>query len=248
MDGNGSIQCNHWREQIIQYRLIMKMKNTPANQHMLQCCSKHVGGQVRKNDKFVCWVENNHQRIWKICEIFQRYPPLTSRMQCQYAFLKECGKRNDVHWMLRERKHKYLDQEKRIADMSTQSLLTRCYFSPWCSGFLEAGGCFSAIAAPSFSIGQSDDHYLLNAVREKFAGVNRVRLLKKKIYHWQVYRKSVLQNLIAHCKEYPLLGEKKWSFQRFLALFLSKKKERSFLILLIMCHAVMPLCPPLGGR
>jgi hypothetical protein len=31
MDGDGSIQVNHWRNKVLQFRFIIKLKNKPAN-------------------------------------------------------------------------------------------------------------------------------------------------------------------------------------------------------------------------
>lgn len=38
MDGekSGSIQVNHWKKRVLQFRFVIKLKNTPANLHMLQ--------------------------------------------------------------------------------------------------------------------------------------------------------------------------------------------------------------------
>ena len=221
MDGDGSIQCNHWKKRAIEYRLVIKLKNTPLNKNMFQEISHHVGGQVRESGPEIHWLENSQARIWKICEIFKRYPPLTSRLICQHHFLQQCHQRGDVHWMLRERQRKYVHQPRVVQEMSAQSLVQRPYFAPWASGWISAEGCFSLgpWATPRFSMGKKDDYYLLESFREKFAGLNRVRLVEKNFYHWQVYRKSVLENILAHCHEYPLLGEKRCSFFFFKKVF-----------------------------
>jgi hypothetical protein len=31
MDGDGSIQVNHWRNKVLQFRFVIKLKNTQAN-------------------------------------------------------------------------------------------------------------------------------------------------------------------------------------------------------------------------
>jgi hypothetical protein len=35
MDGDGSIQVNHWHKQSLQYRLVIKLKNLKSNYNML---------------------------------------------------------------------------------------------------------------------------------------------------------------------------------------------------------------------
>jgi hypothetical protein len=47
MDGDGSIQVNHWRQQSLQYRLVIKLNYTAANEKMLLLIAGCVGGAVR---------------------------------------------------------------------------------------------------------------------------------------------------------------------------------------------------------
>ena len=213
MDGGGSIQCNHWKKRYIQYRLVIKLKNHPENVRMLKKLGRIIGGSVRSDKNFILWVENAQRRIGKICKIFCRYPPLTSRLQCQLHFFLECRKRQNVQWMLQERQHKYKERDTRIKKMSARNLEKLDYFPQWCSGWIEAEGCFSP---GSFSIGQSCDHYLLETVRRYFAGVNKVRQIKTDFYFWQVYRRSCLEKIARHCLVYPLRGEKVLTFSHWL--------------------------------
>ena len=92
MDGDGSIQVNHWRGQSLQYRLIIKLSNIKSNYNMLIEIAKVVGGTVRITGKGldVIWVVNNKQEVEKIIKIYHTYPPLTSRIICQLAFLETC--------------------------------------------------------------------------------------------------------------------------------------------------------------
>ena len=49
MDGDGSIQVNHWKMRSLQYRLIIKLKHDldGANHKMLQLIASVIGGTVR---------------------------------------------------------------------------------------------------------------------------------------------------------------------------------------------------------
>ena len=47
MEGDGSIQVNHWRNKYLQYRLVIKLANLKANYDMLVRIAKVVGGTVR---------------------------------------------------------------------------------------------------------------------------------------------------------------------------------------------------------
>lgn len=82
MDGDGSIQVNHWHFKILQFRFVIKLKNTKRNVEMLKKISKTLGiGNVivQKKGDFVLLVENHPQKINKILDIFEEFPPLTSR-------------------------------------------------------------------------------------------------------------------------------------------------------------------------
>ena len=47
MDGDGSIQVNHWRKQSLQYRLVIKLCNLSHNYDMLIKITKVIGGAIR---------------------------------------------------------------------------------------------------------------------------------------------------------------------------------------------------------
>lgn len=221
MDGDGSIQCNHWKNKYIQYRLVIKLKKHPLNLSMLREISNHIGGHVRSAGEFLLWVENHQRRIWEICEIFSQYPPLTTRLQCQLQHLHQCREKQSVEWMLAQRAHKWDFQEERRKIMDLLFPERLHYFPHWCSGFIEAEGCFF-LRTPSdkegiwcFSIGQKGDSFLLKSLARFFQSVNAPRQIGKDFYFWEVYRKSVLHNIVKHCEKYPLRGEKTLSFSRF---------------------------------
>jgi hypothetical protein len=111
MDGDGSIQVNHWRKQCLQYRLIIKLKNLKYNYDMLINISKVIGGIVRvtKKKEDVIWVVDDKKLIINIIDIFRIYPPLTSRLICQLSFLKICLADNSVDTYLKNRNNKYVN-------------------------------------------------------------------------------------------------------------------------------------------
>ena len=92
MDGDGSIQVNHWREKSLQYRLVIKLCNLKSNYNMLIVIAKVIGGTVRITGKGadVIWVVNKKQEVENILKIYDTYPPLSSKKICQLAFLKSC--------------------------------------------------------------------------------------------------------------------------------------------------------------
>jgi hypothetical protein len=107
MDGDGSIQVNHWRKRCLQFRVVIKLRNYEENVNMLQQISEVVGGHIRIQKNFVIWVENTRLKVEKILTIFQKYPPLTTRLHCQIHFALLCLQKNDVDWYLENRESKY---------------------------------------------------------------------------------------------------------------------------------------------
>jgi hypothetical protein len=216
MDGDGSIQVNHWRLKNLQFRLIIKLKNCAENFYMLNLIKKDIGGIVRaiNNNKFVIWVADNRKLIIKLITIFDNYPPLTIRLQAQLKFLKECLNNNNVELYLKNRDFKYLNFVKSNENNNH-------YFKEWLSGFIEAEGCFSIRKNNkiySFSIGQKSDLELIEKIHKYFLLNSKIReiLLKdSNFYSIETYNKLILLNIIKHLDNYPLLGEKFVSFTKF---------------------------------
>ena len=225
IDGDGSIQVNHWHKKILQFRIIIKLSNLISNYNMLIKIQKVIGGSVRivGKNKEVLWVVNNKKTIIEIIKIFDDYPPLTSRIYCQLQFFKLClqdsKSENFLHKYLINRDLKYSKQEDiiTILDHSTSSILNSNYFKVWMSGFIEAEGCFSIRKNnnSSFSIGQKKDEYLIKAIKQFFGASNRIRKTNHSFYSLEIYNKEILIKIIDHCINNPLLGEKAISLQKF---------------------------------
>jgi hypothetical protein len=213
MDGDGSIQVNHWREKYLQYRLIIKLKYDTLNYDMLILIANSIGGNVRIIKQEVIWVVNKKEDIEKIIKIFEKYPLLTSKKICQLEFLKTCLTKNCMNYYLNYRNNKY-DNQPELLKVSFE---IPNYFKEWLSGFIEAEGCFSLrkTNSHSFSIGQNDDKYLIEAIKLYFEAGNIVRNSYGKFFALEIYKKEVLKRIITHCSNYPLLGEKKISFEKF---------------------------------
>lgn len=223
MDGDGSIQVNHWRKLSLQYRLVVKLSNLTSNYNMLVKIAKVIGGnvQITGKNKDVIWVVNDRKIIIDMIKIFDTYPLLTSKKLCQLEFLKECILKNSVDWYLSNRNNKYYNQisiiESNNIGLEKGLLEVPNYFYAWLSGFIEAEGCFSIRKSNnhSFSIGQNDDIYLINLIKEYLKTTNIVRNPYRNFYSLEVYKKETLNFLINHIKIYPLLGEKAESFHKW---------------------------------
>lgn len=193
---------------------------------MLIKIAKVIGGSVRVTGKGkdVIWVVNRKETIKEIIIIFDTYPPLTSKKICQLEFLKRCLLENSVDSYLSNRDSKYENQLAILNSdpfgLERKSFALPNYFKGWLSGFIEAEGCFSIRKSNnhSFSIGQNDDLYLINAIKQFFGTTNTVRnssLRSRNFYFLEIYRKETLEKIKNHFNNYPLLGEKAESLQKF---------------------------------
>lgn len=232
MDGDGSIQVNHWRMRSLQFRMVIKLSNLPANIRMLNQITAVIGGDVsvQSDGEFVLWVVNDKRRIFNIVKILDSYPPLTTRLKCQLFFLKSCldlqsSPASNVNWMITNRKYKYNHAftVTGAQELFKMSLNNRHYIHAWISGFTEAEGCFTIRAlsscVPSFSIGQNNDLELLLFLSLYFKANSKPRLVQtktwKSFYLFETASSASLFNICTHFNKYPLLGAKEDSFEKF---------------------------------
>lgn len=229
MDGDGSIQVNHWKSKYLEFRLVIKLSNIITNYNMLIKIAKVIGGSVRITGKTkdVIWVVNNRETIKEIIKIFNSYPLLTSRKICQLEFLKKYLLNNSesvnnlINNYLSDRNSKYINQPSVINSNPLINFVNfPTFFNGWISGFIEAEGCFSIRKKNnhSFSIGQNDDYYLINGIKNFFNIKNIIRIRKPShnFYFLEVYKKEKLNYIIKHFNNYPLLGEKAQSLKIFI--------------------------------
>lgn len=213
MDGDGSIQVNHWRYKNLQYRLVIKLKYYISNYHMLVTIAKVIGGKVRISGDNVLWVVDDKKEIISIIKIFEEYPLLTSRKICQLQFLIDCLNHSSVSTYLSERNSKYDNQL--VIKSSVFNIPS--YFKEWLAGFVEAEGCFSLRKNNnhSFSVGQNDDKYLIETIKNQLHIGNSVRNPYGNFYNLEVYKKETILYIINYFNDYPLMGEKRESFNKF---------------------------------
>jgi hypothetical protein len=160
-------------------------------------------------------------------EILENCPPLTSRLSCQLLFFRKlffiektpCEK---VAYYLQNRSLKYANICEVRKVLSQAKIQNFAYFPGWFSGFVEAEGCFTTRANSSknasFSVYQKGDMHLMVAIKGFIGAQNNIRYIEKENgYFLEVYRRSVFSFLKKHFIEYPLLGEKNVSFQKFIS-------------------------------
>jgi len=55
----------------------------------------------------------------------------------------------------------------------------------------------------------------MNAIKQSLGTTNTVRNPHRNFYFLEIYKKETLKKIINHFNNYPLLGEKAESFQKF---------------------------------
>ena len=222
MDGEGSIQVNHFAMKSLKYRLVIKLSYLKGNYNMLLNIAKTIGGVVKivNNKKEVMWVVDNKKTILEIINIFVSYPPLTSRLTCQLEFLKVCLENNSVKNYLKKRNLKYNNRLDVIRQLGTNCIMS-FYFPSWLSGFIEAKGCFSIKTNKKrfFYIKQDSDYYLLQTIKTFFNISVPVRNPSKNFFFLECYKEKTLIKVISHCTKYPLLGDRSQLLLKYTKVF-----------------------------
>lgn len=232
IDGDGSLQVNHWREKYLQYRLIVKLKYTIHNHDMLVYISTVYGGRVNIIDtnmgQFVLWVINDANTIRsRIFTLFTAFPPLTTRMTLQFAFMVKSMMGMSIEEYLSTRGNKY---ETRTQISPLFSIIP-AYFPSWLSGFIEAEGSFAIRSGSigfSFSIGQLNDLYLMQAILAYFGQSHLSVQIKKgssPFYFIEIANIKGVEKVVQHLIKYPLQGHKYYQ----LAIVMEKTKALSHL-------------------
>ena len=248
MEGVGSIQVNYRQEGGLRYRLIIKIKDTVANEKMLQKFQKELGGIVRKEKTKtgdqILWTVEEKSTVEEIIKIFEKYPPITTNTIKKLEFMKECMKRNKLakgnskeiqnlaSWYLENRDNRHGGEEKLIAEKNRKFIVPE-HFELWVAGYTEADG--------NFRIRENGKHvyetglrsyYILEAIREKL-GLDKNELEKKKhrgvdqnVEKWKLgtANKEKIKKVIEYFKKNPLLGQRLKEFNNFEAIV--KKEEK----------------------
>jgi hypothetical protein len=116
---------------------------------------------------FVLWVINDANTIRSsILPLFVSFPPLTTRMTLQLAFLIKCIAGMSIDEYLATRAFKYSERLNITPPFTSSPDLFYLpeYFGSWLSGFIEAEGSFAIRSGSlgfSFSTGQLNDLYLM---------------------------------------------------------------------------------------
>jgi hypothetical protein len=219
IDGDGSLQVNHWQRKSLQYRLVVKLAHKPYNLEMLSRIAAVYGGKVRvvgfaKNKRTelesVQWtIDDSYTIKTVIVPLLTQYPPLTSRVALQLAFVIKALKGMTIDEYFASIKGKYDDRASLISPVLANNYPS--YFGSWLAGFIEAEGSFSIRKTKNvitFSVSQLNDLYLIEAIRA-FFDQNHLTISAKTqksgkiLYELSVGSLAGITAVIKHCQ--PLL-------------------------------------------
>jgi LAGLIDADG endonuclease len=242
IDGDGSFQVNHWRKKYLQYRLVVKLKYNEYNKAMLDHIALVYGGQVnivtvrsnaaKTGSQFVQWTINDANVITtKILPLFTLFPPLTTRMTLQVAFLIKALSGMTIDEYLLTRGNKYAARKLMTPLFTTLPL----YFESWLSGFIEAEGSFARRSGSigfSFSTGLLHDLYLMRAILDFFGQQHLTVQLKDgsdssqhPFYFIEIANTKGVEKVVQHLVDNPLQGYKYYQ----LAIVMKESKAFSHL-------------------
>lgn len=231
-EGDGTITFGRTKGGNWSYgRFQIKLKHNPENETMLQLIRDHIGGTIhyekkKKGNDQIVWVAIAQKNVKNILRIFETYPLLTSRKICQLGYLQQCLIDRSWSYHLQTRDLKYENQQKLIAHYKAHFKMPS-YFGPWVSGFFEAEGCFRCTHRLSIYIGQNDDWYILNAIKQFFhsrhtLGIHKDTRSQLVQYRVSMSGKPTIETVIKHFEANPLFGYKKVSYDLFCNKFYKK--------------------------
>lgn len=223
LDGDGSIVIRKNKNSKVYASFEISLKYLEDNVEMLTLISKYIGGRIyyekKKNEIIkVKWVAVSSKDVQRCLTILCKYPLLTSNKICQLAHLKNCLLNKDWSYHLNFRDKKF-DLQENIINSNNQFFIIPTYFKGWVSGFIEAEGCFRFLnnKATSFYISQNNDFYIINAMKTFFQSQHKIGIHKdyRRVathYRISISGKPCLTLIKSHLLKYPLLGNKKISF------------------------------------
>ena len=226
LEGDGTITVDQAHNNF-RIRIVIALKNHPANIEMLNLIQVNIGGRLQVSKKYVTLTFQSKKDVETVFAIIAKYPFLTSRKICQYNFAQKClNKEILVSEFIQKRNEKYfnqLDIQNSLQIQYANSL--PIYFTYWLSGFIEAEGKFSllrlrtgGIKKHQFSIGQNFDYFILEMIKVYFDSSHKITQDKNKNKaHYRVsIGGAISRNIIYHhFNVYPLLGEKFISYKNW---------------------------------
>lgn len=222
LEGDGSIQVNHWKKRSLQFRILIKLKYTNANYAMcvairqkLRIMNLHI------RHGCVILVEDHRAKLQEIMNIIDRHGLLLTHRRKQYAFFKYCYA-NQIRYSeyahIKTLKDLWFGFQS-INDYTCDELLQFGHWNNWLCGFTEAEGCFSIRLnnCHSFSISQNHGSEIIGAIKNFFKAPNKIRTTSH-LHLLETYAGPVLQDIVSfygHPSVIGLQGQKQVQYELF---------------------------------
>lgn len=238
LEGDGSIQVNHWRKKALQFRIVIKLKYDEITYNMCADLRDALGFMnlhVRNNN--IILVEDHRNKLKRFIQCVERNRLLVTHRRYQYAFFIYCFQNRITYseYITIKQHGASWPPYQNIKPYTVDQLLAQPHWPNWVCGFTEAEGCFCVRSngSLSFSIAQKKDAHLLHAIKKFFQIPNIVRNSQQQIYVVETYRTAVLTFIVNYfCGRecVGLLGIKRKQLEIFRRVLNEKKLKRRTLI------------------
>ena len=228
LEGDGSIQVNQWKQRILQFRIVIKLKQTPLNYALCATLKQQIGFlNLHVRHGYVLLIQDDQKKLHKLIKLLDTYPFLTQKMHLDYTFFKYC-----LFTKPSLSEFSFLKENKQLVPGYTpqqwnpQTMQTNKWIDWWMVGFIEAEGCFCVRSnnTLSFSVGQKNDSHLIEFVKHFFKMPNKIQHRQTtNMYVIEGSKRSMLKTVICFFQTHPFLGEKKHSFEKFTHVFFTPK-------------------------
>jgi LAGLIDADG endonuclease len=232
LEGDGSIQVNHWKKRSLQFRIVIKLKYTTANYIMCTKIRQKLNiMNLHIRHGYVIMVEDHRAKLTRIMNIIDNHGLLLAHRRRQYAFFKYCYN-NQIRYSeyahIKSLKLTWFEFQS-INEYNSGELLQFYHWPNWLCGFTEAEGCFCIRLNKnhSFSIAQKDGFEVLSAIKKTFKIPNKIRMTKR-LYFLETYAGPVLNDIITFydCPNVlGLLGQKRVQYDAFKIQWQKKSKN-----------------------
>tara|TARA_R110001592_G_scaffold150202_4_gene376012 strand:+ start:15821 stop:16561 length:741 start_codon:yes stop_codon:yes gene_type:complete len=226
LEGDGSIQVNHWKKKYLQFRVIIKMKYTPKNHEMLSNIRDSLGiFKLHIRNNFVILVEDDKKQLKLLVKLIDSSNSLSglllTKVRIRYSLFKYALENNITYSELSliQNNSEWLVY-KNIKEYSLEELMTYTHLESWLLGFIEAESCFCIRknGNHSFSISQKDELIIIELIKNLFKLPNKIQIKTNNLYLIETYNRKSLKIIIDFCQD-KLKGEKRIQFNTFASLF-----------------------------
>jgi len=223
LEGDGSIQVNHWRKRSLQFRVVIKLKYTQYNHKMLSLIRDELGiFKVHIRKDFVLLIEDDRRQLLKLIELIDTFNGfLLVKTRKKYHFFKYALMHRITfsEYFAIKCNPDWFGYNK-IVPFDYNEILTKPFFNDWLCGFIEAEGCFCIRKNNnhSFSISQKDEFDIIKSIKYKFLLPNKIQQKANGLYVIETYNRASLNRIITFC-DTKLKGEKQKSLDYFKTFF-----------------------------